>query len=226
MSSHILSRVSFVFDQIKRGELKSILKVISSRIYSEQLGFGFKRDLNKESKVPRSLLKINIRPFKDEDEEHFIMDTTNIELIKQVPTCYVAVTKEDIPCIRLWLINPSQNSKIKEFWGNTYPQLKDDEVLLESAFTIPKRRGLGLHSLVMYQVAEKGKESGANYAISFAPIENINSLRSFNYASFHPYIIRKEKYFLFNKTVTYHEISKELMDYYIKSTGRKRITKK
>lgn len=226
MSSHILSRVSFVIDQVKRGEIKSVLKGISSKIYSEHLSFGFKRDLNKECKIPRSLLKINIRPFKEEDADHFKMDTTNIELIKQIPTCYVAATKEDIPCIRLWLIDSSQNNKIMDFWGNTYPQLKDDEVLLESAFTIPKRRGLGLHSVIMFQIAEKSKEFGANYAISFTPIDNINSLRSFNYASFHPYIIRKEKCILFNKTVTYHEISEELMNHYIKSTSRKRITKK
>ena len=225
MSSHILSKVGFVINQIKEGEIKSVFKVILNRINSKQLAFGFKRDLNEESKAPRTFVKTTIRPFKNDDVEHFNMDTTNISLINQIPTCYVATTKEDIPCIRLWLIDSSQNKKIKDFWGDTYPQLAEDEVLLESAFTIPKFRGLGLHSAVMYQVAEKAKDSGANFAIAFTPISNINSLRSLTYASFKPYIIRKEKYFLFKKSVIYEEISPELMEYYNNSTNRKRKAK-
>lgn len=221
MDSKFLSIISFYFNQIYKGETKSVFKAIMDKIYSENLAFGFKYNLLENSSKPRVLIKTIIREFKNGDMHHFKMDKENNELIKQLPTCYVAVTKKGDPCFRIWYIDHKQNKKIKEFWGDTFPQLKKDEVLLESAFTVSKYRGMGLHPAIMIDILEKRKKKGIKYAFAFASIKNVNSIRSFYYASFHPYTLRREKWFLFKKSIIFEEIPNDLKVYHKKITGNR-----
>ncbi len=227
MSHPIVSKISFALNLIKKGEFKSVLKGIAYKIYSEKVSFVLKRDSNLDHKITRSFVKFTFRLYKESDAEFFIEDQENIALIKQLPKCYVAVTEENIPCLRIWLLDSSQNEKIKEFWGDSYPQLKDDEVLTESVFTTPKYRGLGLMPAAMTLLAEKAKEEeGARHTITVTPKTNINSIRATSFAGFAPYAIRKENYFLFNKSVSFEDIPNNLMDYYNEITSIKRKSKK
>ena len=146
-------------------------------------------------------------------------------MFSQIQTCYVATTKEGNPCFRCWLIDYSQNKNINSIWKNTYPHLNEDELLLENAVTIPKFRGMGIHPNAMFQVAKKGKIFGAKFALSFVSISNISSLKSFHYAGFQPYSLRREKWLFFRKSVTFEEIPNEIIEYYNKVTMRKRPTK-
>ena len=226
MSHTISSKISYAIDLIRKGKIKSVIKGFTKNIYSETISFALKRDSNLEQKTPRAFVKFTFRLYKESDDDYFSDDEDNISLIKQLQKCYVAVTKEGIPFFRIWLLNSSQNNKIKEFWGDSFPKLKDDEVLTESAFTTPKFRGLGIMPAAMALLAEEAKKEGKRYTITITPITNINSLKATNYAGFKPYAIRKEKYILFKKTVSYEEISNELMEYYSEITSRKRKPKK
>jgi hypothetical protein len=219
--SYFLKRVNFIFSQLKKGKFSSLRRSFLKRLYYKETSLGFKLDLNRELTKPRSLKKIEIRKSIKGDEAFFISDDSNNGLIDQIKTCYVATINDGIPCFRCWMIDFTQNKKLEEIWGSTFPTLQKDEVLLESAYTIPQYRGLGLHPAVMHQVAMKSKEFGANFAISFSYISNINSLRSFNYAGFYPYILRKEKYFLFRKSVSFEEIPPEILEYYNKIIPKK-----
>jgi len=226
MSNKILKRIVFVQKLIREGKIKQIWKSISNRIKSEDIAYGLKRDLNKVHPKPRVLMDISIRLAKEGDTDYFSMDNSNNGLIDPIPDCYVAVTKEDIPCFRLWMIDSSQNSTLNEIWNDTFPELKKDEVLLESAFTIPKYRGLGLQPFAVYSISEKAKDFGNNYAITFTSLDNINSLRSLDYAGFEPFTLRKEKCFLFKKSVVFEDIPNDLLEYYDKINRRKLKSKK
>ncbi len=226
MSHTIFSRISFALDLIRKGKFKSVIKGFTKKLYSETISFALKRDSNLEHKIPRAFVKFTFRLYKESDADYFVNDEDNITLIKQLPKCYVAITNEGIPFFRIWLLNSSQNKKMKEFWGDTFQELKDDEVLTESAFTTPKFRGLGIMPAAMALLAEEAKKKGKRYTITVTPITNINSLKATNYAGFKPYAIRKEKYFLFKKSVSYEETSNELMESYNEITSRKRKPKK
>jgi hypothetical protein len=221
MISTFIKRLNFEFYQIRNGNFKHFWKKILKGINHQEKSLGFKLDLNGNIKQPRSLKKVEVRPSRESDEAYFIAYNPNNGLINQIQTCYVATINEGIPCFRCWLIDSSQNKKIKELWGETYPKLEKDEVLLENAMTIPQFRGMGLHPIVMYLVAMKSKNFGANIAVSFALLTNINALRSFNYAGFFPYTLRIEKWFLFRKTVYFKEVPPEILEHYNKVTGRK-----
>jgi hypothetical protein len=206
------------FDLIKKGEIKFIISGISKRIISKNEAFGLRRDLNLEFKNPDALIDITIRPYRPEDQEFFRMDLQNDGLIeKKIPDCYVVTNSENIPCYRQWLMGPKQNTKIKEFWGKLFPVLKEDEALLESAFTLPDFRGKRIMPAAMARIAEKGNDLGVRWVITFVGIDNVPSLKGCQRSGFYPYILRKEKLFMFKRTVTFENIPKEIMDTYSKN---------
>ncbi|MCX7546947.1 hypothetical protein OS188_03165 [Xanthomarina sp. F1114] len=220
MSSNLFSRIALLPQLIKDGKAKYLWTAFLNRLNSKEIAFGFKRDLSVPYKKPRTLKPITIREFKKEDEVFFV-DNPNNGLINNFHTCYVGITKDEIPCARVWLIDSSQNKTLKNTWGERFPQLKADEVLLENVFTVPKYRGMGVIPAFLYDVAEKSRELGAKYAITFGEVKNINTSRSYDYAGFTPYIVRTVSYFLFIKSIKYEELSEEKMAFYNKSINRK-----
>lgn len=222
MSNKLLGKINFVFNQIKKGRFKTVFKGISRKIYSENISFVLKLDLTQELKKPLSFVKISVRLYEDSDEKYFLEDQENISLIKQLPKCYVAITEDGSPCYRQWIIDENQNKKIKEFWGNTYPQLNKGEVLMESAFTVPKYRGMGVMPLALYLIAEKSKKLGVKNLITITPEKNINSLRATHYMGFKPYLLQKSRCILFNKKTTYQELTEDFLAHYNSLTSRKK----
>ena len=211
-------KVAFTISLIHKGNRKEVWDAFLRRINSEEIAYGFKRDLNKKITKPRTLLMINTRVFQQGDEQYFL-ERKNDGLINEFQTCYVATTKEGIPCFHLWLIDFSQNKILKKIWGNTFPMLSKDEMLIENVYTVPKYRGMGIFPAVLNEIAEKSKILGANYNISFGETSNINMSRSFAYAGFEPYILRRKKWFLFRKSITFEEIPLELMEEYTRYTA-------
>lgn len=213
MLKNYKKKLLYSFSLIKEGKLKLVWNALVRRINSEELAFGFKRDLNVKISKPRSLAKISIREAKEEDD-HFFLDDSSDGRIKNFHTCYVAEDKNNIPCSRLWLIDSSQNTKLKSAWGNNFPQLKNDEILLEKVFTVPKYRGLGIFPIFLHTVSNKGLKMGANYAIGFGAVLNKNTSCSFRFAGFEPYILRRVRWFMFKKKTSYEVIPDYLLDDY------------
>lgn len=222
MSHTTFSKIYILLELLRKGKIKSLFKGFTNKISSEKTSFVLKRDSNLEHKTPRAFVKLSLRNYKQKDKNYFTKDEENISLIKQLPKCIVAVTDEDVPCYRMWVLDSSQNNKIKEFWGNSYPQLKDDEVLMESAFTTPKFRGLGVMPVAMALIADKVKKEGKRHSITITPTTNVNSIRATNYAGFRPFAVRIEKYSFFKKSVRFEKIPEELMKYYNKVTNNRR----
>src|SRR5439155_471370 len=79
-------------------------------------------------------------------------------------TCYVAIGPEGKPCYMQWLIPSSENDRVRTFFGNLYPQLGPDEVLLEGAYTPEAHRGQGIMASAMAQIAQQAAHSGARWA--------------------------------------------------------------
>lgn len=215
-----INNIHFTFDQILNGNTSYIFKVLGQRIKSERLSFVLKKDLELEMKMPRSLINVSLRPYSKEDSEYFKEDIGNLFIFKKLSGCYVAVTDKGIPCFRIWMLEPSLNEVIKDYWGDSYPQLNKNEVLIARAFTLKKYRGLGIMSKAMALLAEKAKKEGFKFAISVTPIENKNSLYSSFYAGFNPYLMLREKYSLFKKMDSFEEIPNDLMEFYNKIARR------
>ena len=61
-----------------------------------------------------------------------------------IPTCHVAVGPHGKPAYMEWLIAPRDYDRVRAFFGNLYPELAPDEVLLEGGFTPDAYRGKGV----------------------------------------------------------------------------------
>ena len=187
---------------LTKGDLKFIIHAINKRLKSEVVCFGLKRDLNDDFKSPEALIDLNIRLSKDSDHTYFSEDNTNFGLVeKNIKSCYVATNKLDEPFFRIWLMGFSENEKIQNFFDGNFPKLKENEALLESAFTIARFRGKGIMPKAMSIISEKAINIGARYILIFVNIENIPSLKGCYRSGFQPYILRREKWFLFKKNV-------------------------
>lgn len=225
-SGRILKSIKRGIEYIRQGHFVFFWKALRSRIYSQNLFFGLSRDLNRPFQPPDAKIDICIRPLQENDIESLLEngELTNhmprlaayqqFMVQTNIPTCYVAVTADGEPCYMQWLINSKENARIHDHFGETFPPLKDHEVLLEAAFMKRSFRGLRVMPAAMARIAEKGKDLGASRAITFVGSENIPALKGCRRAGFTPYILRKERWILFRQNISFSFIPKEMLEQY------------
>ena len=201
---------------IKQGDVRFTLGLLGKKIYSQELAFGFKRDLSNDYSKRRALISINIRKYSH-DDEIFFEDNMTTGLIEQMQTPYVATNKDGDPCFRCWMLDSSENGKLQEFWEGTFPILSSDEVLIENVFTVPKYRSMAVFPAALCELAEIYKEKGFKFAISFGETTNLNTTRSFAYTGFEPYILRIIKWRFFRKKIQFENIPDHLLEDYKKA---------
>jgi hypothetical protein len=223
----LLNRINIAFKLTSEKKIIIVWENIKTRLYSTKISLGLERDLNNEFKKPKSLIDFSIRLWRDSDINSLNESYRHIRLVKaNIPNCYVAVTKDNIPIFRQWLIGSSENNQIKNYFGDLYPKLKKNEALIEGAFTSPSYRGFGIMPLATASIAEKGKEIGVDNIITFVDIKNISSLRSVVAAGFVPYTLRKERWIFLFRKVDFLPISEEVYALYNKYTANLKINQK
>ncbi len=208
------------------GDHRFILKGILKRLNSTVWSFELKRDLEILFTNPDSTIPLNIRLFNEKDDVYFKDANANCGLVQEnLPNCYIAVTNEEVPCHRIWLINYGQNAKIKGFFGNLMPDLKENEALLEGVFTVPSFRGMNIMPATVSRILEKAKDMDVRWVIAFVEVNNMPSLRGFKRAGFSPHMLREEKWFLFYRSIRYIMIPSDVLDMYHEYTEEKTTIK-
>jgi hypothetical protein len=100
----------------------------------------------------------------------------------------------------------TENSKIQAYFNEIFPWLAPDEVLLENALTVEQFRNQGVKSAAMACIAERGKEIGARWALTFIAEHNIPSLKGAKRAGFYPYMIRHERWIFFVRSLSFTKL--------------------
>lgn len=222
----IIARISNAIKLILKGHSDIFFKELKKRCYSNSLSFGLRRDLEVDFKTPKSRIDITIRPLKKEDVPQLLENSSihrvNPRIIANqqamvdanIPTCYVAVTKDEKPCYMQWLIGYKNRDAITKHFNGIFPELKESEALLEGAYGNPVFRGLRIMPAAMADIAKKAEALQARWVITFVDIKNIPSLIGCKRAGFEPYVLRKCRWFLFRYTVTFHPLSEDLLQEY------------
>lgn len=160
------------------------------------LSYGLRRDLSVPIEHPSAKIPISVRPMRDGDldlllpadlpEQERMEANWRRGFARNVGSGgFVAVDERDgSPCYMQWLLRPSQNDFIRQL--KTFPLLKEDEALLENAYTPPSHRGLGIMSAAMAMIAERAADFGARYVMTFVGEDNIASLKGCRRAGFSP----------------------------------------
>jgi RimJ/RimL family protein N-acetyltransferase len=183
------------------------------QLYQSWVSYGLRRDLTQEHTTPKSQIPITVREFQERDitqlfgaprrsasrKERLEVMHRLAHLAERIPTCFVAIDERTgSPCFMQWLMLADQNERIKSFFRGRFPALQTDEALLENAYTPPEYRGKGIMSAAMSLVAERARNFGCRYVITFVSKDNTASLKGCAKAGFYPYLIRRDSHTLFH----------------------------
>lgn len=208
----MLNKIKVFFNLIHTGNSMSILRILKKRMYSNTEFVLARKDIqesaNDSTVKPR--IDITLRHYKDSDHiyfENLVQD--DMLLAAKIPTCYVAVTKEDIPCYRVWFLDSSQNDKIQDFFGYNFPVLKDDEFILERVHTVEAYRGLYLMVSINNLFIQKARKEGYRWALGFIKPDNYPSLKGAVRSGAKLYKLQITKRRFFTRRTVYVDIPKK-----------------
>jgi len=223
--------IKTAFKMLKNRRFSQFINEIQRRLHSTSFVLGLYRDLNVLFEDPEAKIDIHIRHLKQEDI-HLLMDNGQLKeddirlynyqmsLIKaNLPTCYVAVNNYGEPCFMQSLIGSTHNDQIQTHFNGLFPVLKNNEALLEAAYMRPKFRGLRIMPAAVSRIARDAIRSDANRVITFIDKTNIPSLIGCKRAGFSPYIVRKDRWFLFRLKSTFEPLTNDLIQEYNINTG-------
>jgi GNAT superfamily N-acetyltransferase len=200
----LLHRLRDVVRLAREGHARDVLGFMRSRLRSEYVSYGLRRDLRRPLTPPPAKIELQVRPLAPDDSLSFLDATpgatSDADLIRRnqllllasgIPTCFIATDPDGKPCYMQWLITSRDNARIKRQWGGVIPQLGPQEALLEGAYTPDSHRGLGIMAAAMARIAEKATERGASSVITFVAEDNVASLKGCKKAGFDPYVERR-----------------------------------
>lgn len=182
------------------------------QVYREWNAYGLRKDLTQSQELPQARLPIVVRELQESDITALfkgpgerIGRRARLEiahrmnfLVERVPTPYVAVdTINNKPCFLQWLITSDSNDAVQRYFRGRFPVLKNDEALLEYAYTPAAYRGNGIMPAAMALIAGKARERQCRYVMTFVLRENAAALKGCAKAGFAPYTLRRDRHFLF-----------------------------
>jgi hypothetical protein len=217
---YLYTRLRNVWFLLVRFHFKEILRKIQFRIYSDTHSIGLLRDLTQALPPPDAQILLTVRPIQQSDipiifdfKRSGLSNKDKLDMVNRfehihanIPTCYVAVTRDNTPVFMEWLMGHTENETIQAYFNGVFPWLSPDEMLLENALTAKEFRGKGIMAAAVARICDQAKLLGARRVITFIEQNNIASLKASRRAGFIPYSMRHEKWFLFRRSLTITEL--------------------
>jgi GNAT superfamily N-acetyltransferase len=207
---------------LKDSQFHVLFDEFSLRLWSTAKWYGFERDLSVtlESRSPR--IQVRIRELRKDDIAVLLnlSDAEDKKAVKdrlirlsmvraEIPTCYVAVTNEGVPCHMQWMISSDANSKLRRFTRKGLPTIKENEVLLENAFTLERYQRQGIEIETVRCLFQLAQEKGVKRAILFVSDQNLISLKLVSKLGFIPFCIKTSTRRLFLRNFTFEQVPRE-----------------
>ena len=185
--------------------------------HSDAEAIGLRRDVTIPFSPPQAAIPISIRELQERDIPILFgsdgeqlsggamrQRAMGLRMVKSgLRTCYVAVTDDNSPCYVQWLIGSTENDRVRALFGDRFPVLSSDEMLLEGAFTLEDWRGKGIMAAAMAQIAAKATDHGARWVITVVLTSNIPSIKGCKKAGFEPYLSRHDRWRCFKRRSTF-----------------------
>ncbi len=197
-----------------------LLQEVRKELRSEEMCYGFRRDLRAPLESPQAAVPIRLRFLENSDIETLfdfkqmgegpraVMDRLRrlTFIDANIPSCYVGIAPDGSPCFIQWLITPKANEKIQSYFKGYFPPLAHDEVMLEGVFIPEKFRGKKIMPYAMSQIAEKGKTLGARWAVTYVQDDNLPSIKGVLQAGFKPFLLRKARWKNFKRSLEFRTL--------------------
>lgn len=199
------------------GGWTELWRLLQRRLYSESRFFVLRCDLTVHCGHPAPAIPVTVRPLRSSDTATLLnLDEPGIgakgishRLHQQrlldigLMTCYVAVTADDHPCYMTWLVPPSENAIIATYFGDAVLPLAADEMLVEGVFTLEAYRRRRIMEAAGVQLRTRAVELGARWLVAYVDQENVPSLKGFRRNGYIPDLVRRERWRLFRRQVTF-----------------------
>lgn len=217
-----LNRHEMFKAMIKRGRLSLIIQEIQRRLYSDRLFLILYKTFDHPPPIPQPKIKLNLRSLQLKDIS-VIFDLHNNQLdvngvrerLRLIPLltadleCSVVETEEGEPCHLFWLITSKENAELKKLFGGRILPLREEEYLVEGAFTLEKYQRMGIltwRRLALYHTCyQMGKRKVINYIRS----DNLPSLLSCKNVGYKLFMIRKDKWRFFHNSFVFEKVPED-----------------
>jgi len=200
-----------------------LFKEVLRRLYSNETSYGFHFDLTKTITVKKPNISASLRTLQRNDITRFFNFRTKdynseelrkavecLALIKSgIPTCYVGTTEDEYPCVMCWMLEPDNNEEIQSYFYSGLPLIKTHEVLCKDVYTHPRFRGNRLMGWITERLFEIAAEKGFHLAIAFIHEGNAVSLKISPKLGWRPFLIKKVRWRLFKRRITFEPFSSE-----------------
>jgi len=204
----------------KHQQWNEIGQKIGNRLYSKRCYYGMVNRIADPIVPVEATIPTEMRELRDDDvrilfdiqipglSQQDVSDRLYGRLLVDagIRTCYVAVTPGGLPCAAVWLISAADNPKLQNISNGNFPLVAPDDRLIEGAFTLNEYRNWHVMASCFARVIAMAKASGARQVIAFVHSENTRSLRALVRSGFNKYAIKREKWFLFFRSLTFEEL--------------------
>jgi len=207
---------------LKDGHLHILFEELRLRLWSTVKWYGFERDMSValESRAPR--IQVRIRELRKDDisvllnladakDEKAVKDRfIRLSMVRaEIPTCYVAVTSDGVPCHMQWMISSDSNNRVRRFTRDGLPAIEVNDVLLENAFTLERYRRQGIEIEMLRYLFQMAREKGVKRAILFVSDQNLVSLKLVSKLGFTPFCFKTGRRRLFLRHFTFEQVLRE-----------------
>jgi len=167
-----------------------VLRTVAEQLWSTKIFLGLRADLSllpsvRPAKIPLRMEPLDASEFTGfADELDHTAGSDHLQALIRTWSCaagvrqlYVASDPSDAPVYGQWLVRPRDQHLIDAHSPGRYPSLRDDEVLLEGAYTFARFRGIGAMPDGMGQLLAIARAEGFTHAITYVAADNVPSLR-------------------------------------------------
>src|SRR6266481_4992046 len=193
---------------VRSGKFAALAGELAKRMFSNKESYLLRRDLTVPFNPAPPKQPIEIRPIRESDKAAILKARPGrLPILRaNIPTCYLALNASGELWYMQWLIEPENIERFKPFFDGELKSLGKDEVLLEFAYTFEKFRGQKIMGAAMAAIAEKGRLSGARYAVTYVQKDNVAALKGCSLAGFSPYMTREERWRIFSFTESFRSL--------------------
>jgi GNAT superfamily N-acetyltransferase len=205
-----LRKLYYALLLLKNGGFRAAMDYIRTGLFSVTTYLWLVKDLTSAESLSQSQMRYKLQPASPAnfgELVHHLKDEKGqalLELLRRLSfyrrgfdTCYVAMAESGEICYMQWLISPRHNELLRTNFPFRMRLLKEDESMLENAFTFPRFRGKGIMGSVMLELAGIARNQGFKRLVTQVEKNNEASLKGCYRVGFRAFTEQQEVKFLF-----------------------------
>lgn len=215
MPRRVVSKVEQYRRIVAGGSIRPVFQDLSRWAWSKDRAVGMSRDLTVPFDDPEALVPFEIAPLdetlaarlfsEDGVDGASLLDLESRRRFwrDRLPGAYVAVAPDGTPYYVQWAISGDHAERVKGYFGDGFPRLAENELLLEGAWARPEARGKRIMAAAMSRITVTAARPGDRRAITFVGVDNEPSIRGCRAAGYEVYVERQERWRFGKRTVTW-----------------------